>query len=145
MWTGSDSGYNGWMIGEFKSFLTRSNALALAIGVIIGAATTKIVSAVADDVIMPIVGLILPAGNWREAKWVLKTATDASGKVTENAILYGHLIGAMLDFIIIAFVVFAIVKAVMRPEGDVPMRSCPECLEMIPIAARRCRACAVVV
>ncbi|MEO6486962.1 MAG: large conductance mechanosensitive channel protein MscL [Thermoanaerobaculia bacterium] len=133
------------MIGEFKAFLTRSNALALAIGVIIGAATTKIVSAVADDVIMPVVGMILPAGNWREARWVLKTATDASGKVTENAILYGHLIGALLDFIIIAFVVFAIVKMVMRPAADVPTRSCPECLEIIPLAAKRCRACAVAV
>ena len=133
------------MIGEFKSFLTRSNALALAIGVIIGAATTKIVSAVADDVIMPVVGMILPAGNWREARWVLKTATDASGKVTENAILYGHLIGALLDFIIIAFVVFAIVKMAMRPAADVPTRSCPECLEIIPLAAKRCRACAVAV
>lgn len=133
------------MVGEFKAFLTRTNALALAIGVIIGAATTKIVSAVADDVIMPIVGLILPAGNWREAKYVLRTTTDAAGKVTENAILYGHLIGAILDFVIIALVVFAIVKAVMRPEGDIPMRSCPECLEMIPIAARKCRACATAI
>ena len=129
------------MIGEFKSFLTLSNALALAIGVIIGAAPGKVVTAVADDLLMPVVGMILPSGDWRQAKIVLKTATDASGKVTENAILYGHLIGTLLDFLIIALIVFLIAKAVMKPEGGVPNKSCPECLEMIPLAARRCRAC----
>ena len=135
--------YNGGMIGEFKAFLTRTNALALAIGVIIGAATTSVVTAIASDVIMPLIATIMPGGDWRAARIVLSTGTDASGKVTENAILYGHLMGALLDFLIIALVVFAIVKAVMRPEGSVPTRSCPECLEIIPIAARRCRACAV--
>ena len=55
------------MVGEFKAFLTRSNALALAIGVIIGAATSKLVSAVADDVLMAIIGTIKPGGDWREA------------------------------------------------------------------------------
>jgi len=103
------------MFDEFKAFLTQSNALALAVGVIIGAATGKVVSAVVDDVIMPVIGLVLPAGDWREAKLVLKTATDATGKVTENAILYGHLIGTMIDFILIAVVVFLITKALLKP------------------------------
>ena len=129
------------MIGEFKSFLTRSNALALAIGVIIGAATAKLVTAVADDLLMPLVGMILPSGDWRQAKFVLKTGTDAAGKVTENAILYGHLIGSVLDFLIIAAIVFLITKAIIKPEGGVPTKSCPECLEIIPLAAKRCRAC----
>ena len=129
------------MIGEFKSFLTRSNALALAIGVIIGAATAKLVTAVADDLLMPLVGMVLPSGDWRQAKLVLKTGTDAAGKVTENAILYGHLIGSVLDFLIIAMVVFLITKAIIKPEGGVPTKSCPECLEIIPLAAKRCRAC----
>ena len=129
------------MVGEFKAFLTRSNALALAIGVIIGAATSKLVSAVADDVLMPIVGLIMPGGDWREAKWVLETATAADGTVTENAIRYGHLLGSTLDFVIIAFIVFAIVKAAIRPDPALPTKGCPQCLEVIPLGAKKCRAC----
>ncbi len=64
------------MLGEFKQFLTKSNALALAVGVIIGAATGKVVTAVVEDLLMPLIGLILPAGDWREARVVLKTATE---------------------------------------------------------------------
>jgi large conductance mechanosensitive channel len=120
------------VFNDFKAFLTRSNALALAIGVIIGAATTKLVTAVADDVLMPIIGLALPGGDWREAKLPIGG---------ESAILYGHLIGAVLDFTVIAFVVFAITKAAIRPQGGVPTKTCPECLELIPQDARRCRAC----
>ena len=123
------------MLGDFKAFLTRSNALALAIGVIIGAATTSLVSAVADDVLMPIVSVVLPGGDWREAKFDL---------TPDSAILYGHLLGAILDFLIIALVVYIITKAAIRPSGGVPTKSCPECLELIPEPARRCRACGVV-
>ncbi len=130
------------MFKEFKAFLTASNALALAIGVIIGAATGKVVSAIVDDLLMPIIGLVLPAGNWKEAKIVLKSAADASGKVTESSIAYGHLIGTAIDFIIIAFIVFLITKALLKPAPAPPAtKTCPECLESIPVAAKRCRAC----
>ncbi len=132
------------MLKDFKGFLTKSNALALAVGVIIGAATGKVVSAVVDDLLMPIIGLILPAGNWREAKIVLKTVTDSAGQVTETAITYGHLIGSFLDFIIIAWIVYLITKAFLKPEPDPPAeptKSCPFCLEEIPVAATKCRAC----
>src|SRR6185369_7364815 len=80
----------GVMVSEFRGFLTKTNALALAVGVIIGAAVGNIVSALAADILMPVIGLVLPGGSWREAKIVLHTTTDAAGKVTENAILYGH-------------------------------------------------------
>lgn len=120
------------MLSDFKAFLTRSNALALAIGVIIGAATTGLVTAVAADLLMPIIGLVLPGGNWREAKLNL---------TKDSAILYGHLLGAILDFLIVALVVYFITKAAIRPSGGVPTKSCPECLELIPQPARRCRAC----
>ena len=132
------------MLSEFRGFLTKTNALALAVGVIIGAAVSNVVSAVADDVLMPIVGVVLPGGDWRQAKIVLERTTDAAGKVTENAILYGHLLGALLDFLIISFVLFLIVRWLIRPiplPPAQPMKACPECLEMIPAAARRCRAC----
>ena len=101
------------MVGEFKSFLTKSNALALAIGVIIGAAIGNVVSALSADILMPIIGLVLPGGDWREAKVVLST-TIKDGKPVENAILYGHFLGTALDFILIAFVVFLIAKAFLK-------------------------------
>lgn len=133
------------MIAEFRGFLTKTNALALAVGVIIGAAVGGVVSALSDDILMPIIGLFLPGGGWREAKIVLSSATDATGKVTENAILYGHFLGAILDFLIISFVLFLIVRTLVKPTpvtAPDPTKSCPECLEMIPAAARKCRACA---
>jgi large conductance mechanosensitive channel len=132
------------MVKEFKAFLTKSNALALAVGVIIGAATGKVVSAVVDDLLMPVLGVILPSGDWREAKLVLKSVTDATGKKTEAAILYGHLVGTIVDFVIIAFVVFMITKALLKPEpapAAPPTKECPECLETVPEAAKKCRAC----
>lgn len=133
------------MLSEFRGFLTKTSALALAVGVIIGAAVGNVVSAVVGDVLMPLIGLLLPGGAWREAKIVLSTTTDATGKVTENAILYGHLLGTIVDFVVISFVVFLIVRTLIKPAPEppaTPMKSCPECLEMIPSAARRCRACA---
>lgn len=130
------------MLQEFKTFLTKSNALALAVGVIIGAATGKIVSGVVDDLLMPIIGLILPAGDWREAKFVLKTVTDAKGKITVNAIAYGHLIGTIIDFFLIALVVFLVTKSLIKPaQPGPPTKNCPECLEAIPVEARKCKAC----
>src|ERR1700751_1210871 len=101
------------MIKEFKEFLLKQNALALAIGVIIGASIGKVVSAIADDIVNPVIGLLLPAGDWRGAKIVLSRATDAAGKVTENAISYGDLIGRVVDFVIIAVVVFLITKSLL--------------------------------
>lgn len=132
------------MLSEFRGFLTKTNALALAVGVIIGAAVGKIVSAVATDLLMPPIGLLLGGGDWREAKVVLRSVVDATGKVTETAILYGHFLGTLVDFIIISLVLFMIVKALVKPVpagAAEPMAKCPECLEMIPAAARRCRAC----
>jgi large conductance mechanosensitive channel len=127
---------------EFKQFLLKQNALALAIGVIIGASIGKIVSAIADDVINPIVGLLLPAGDWRSAKVVLSRATDVTGKITENAIAYGDLIGRTIDFFIIGIVIFLIAKAfIPKASSKITVKTCPECEENIPIGARRCKAC----
>jgi len=110
------------MLQDFKAFLTKSNALALAIGVIIGAATGKVVSAIVDDLLMPVIAVVLPAGDWRDAQIVLSQSTDAAGKITVNAIKYGHFIGATIDFICIAFVVFLITKMFLKdqPAADAP-------------------------
>ncbi|MDQ3283065.1 MAG: large conductance mechanosensitive channel protein MscL [Acidobacteriota bacterium] len=127
------------MLAEFRGFLTKTNALALAVGVIIGAAVGNVVSAVSADILMPIVSLFLPGGSWREAKFVLRG---------ENAILYGHFIGVVIDFLIISLVLFLIVRRLVKPAPAPPadpMKNCPECLEMIPAAARRCRACTATV
>lgn len=123
------------LAAEFKEFLLKQNALALAVGVVIGAAIGKVVSGVVDDVIMPIVGVILPGGDWRNAQIAL------SGN---NAIKYGDLFGRLVDFAIVALVVFLIVKALLEkpaPAPAVTTRACPYCLENIPLAATRCRAC----
>ena len=130
------------MLQDFKDFLTKSNALALAVGVVIGAATGKVVSGIVDDLLMPVIGLILPSGDWREAKLVLRTVTDAKGKVTDSAIAYGHLIGTVIDFVFIALVVYLVTKALLKPPPPgPPTKKCTECLEAIPIEARKCRAC----
>lgn len=126
----------GLMLAEFRGFLTKTNALALAVGVIIGAAVGSVVSSLAADLLMPIIGLVLPGGSWRDAKIVLGP---------KNAILYGHFLGTIIDFILISFVLFLIVRMLIKPTPEPAaqeMKQCPECLEMIPAAARRCRACA---
>jgi len=121
------------LAGEFKEFLLKQNALALAVGVIIGAAIGRVVSGVVDDVIMPIVGLALPGGDWRNAQVALGG---------NNAIKYGDLAGRIIDFVIVALVVFFIVKALLeKPPPPESTKSCPECLETIPLRAKRCRAC----
>lgn len=114
--------------------------MALAVGVIVGAAVGNVVSALVADVIMPIVGEMLPGGGWRDAKIVL-TPADEAAKVTENAILYGHLLGTIIDFVIIMFVIYMLVRMLIREAPPAPTRQCPECLETLPIAAKRCRAC----
>lgn len=130
------------MIKDFVSFLTKANALALAIGVIIGGATGKFVSAVVDDLLMPLVSLVMPSGSWREAQFVLSQTADAQGKITVNAIKYGNLVGAFIDFVIIAFVVYLLTKALLPKEPPpAPTKNCPECLETVPQAAKKCRAC----
>ncbi len=114
--------------------------MALAIGVIIGGAVGKVVSALVSDILMPPIGLLLPGSAWREAKYILSTTTNAAGETVENAILYGHFMGTLIDFLIIAWVVFLVTKWLLRPDA-VTTKACPECLEAIPMAARRCRAC----
>lgn len=130
---------------EFKGFLLKSNAIALAVGVIIGGATGKVVTSVVDDVIMPPIATVLPPGDWREAQIVLSKATDATGKVTVNAIKYGHLAGAMVDFTMISLAVFLITKLALQEKVEAPVpeptKQCSECLESINEKAKRCKYC----
>jgi large conductance mechanosensitive channel len=130
------------MFEEFKKFLLQTNALALAVGVIIGAAVGKVVSSIVSDVLMPVVGVLIPGGEWRDLALVLTRKADGS---PANAIQYGALLGNVVDFVIVAFVVFTITKALIKPAPAAAApatKQCPECQETIPAAARKCRMCA---
>jgi large conductance mechanosensitive channel len=130
------------MLQEFKDFLLKTNALALAVGVIIGGAVGKVVSSLVADVLMPIISLGIPGGSWREAKWVLKTNPDGT---VASAITIGNFLGTVVDFVIVGFCIFMITKMLLKPAPtapEAPMKTCPECQEVIPAAARKCRACA---
>lgn len=111
------------MITEFKEFINRGNVMDLAVGVIIGGAFGKIVDSLVNDVIMPPIGLLMGGVNFDTLKITLKAAsTDAAGAaVPEVAIKYGSFIGVVLNFLILAFVVFMLVKTVnkMRAPAEV--------------------------
>jgi large conductance mechanosensitive channel len=129
------------MLKEFKAFLLQTNAMALAVGVIIGGAVGKVVSSLVSDILMPVIGLVIPGGEWRTLKIVLSTKLDGT---PGNAITYGAFLGALVDFVIIAMCVFLITKSMLKPAPAAAapaMKNCPECLESVPAAARRCRAC----
>jgi large conductance mechanosensitive channel len=104
------------MIGEFKEFISKGNVLDLAVGVVIGAAFGKIVTALVDGIVMPIVGVALGGVSVSDWKYVMKPETvDAGGaKVAEVAVRYGVFIQTLIDFLIIAFVIFLVVKAYNR-------------------------------
>src|SRR5215813_3133971 len=113
------------MIKGFKEFLFKNNVLALAVAVIVGGAVGKVVSSLAADIIMPLISRVLPAGDWREAKVVLSSSVGADGKVIENAIRYGTFLGSVIDFLIIAFVVYVITKALIKEPAAAPAKTCP--------------------
>jgi large conductance mechanosensitive channel len=115
-------------VQEFRAFLLKQNAVALAIGVIIGAALGRVVSGLVEDLIMPLVGLVIPAGDWRNAQ--------------VGVIKYGDFAGRVIDFVIVAVVVFVATKSLIREAKPAATKTCPECLETVPLDARRCRACA---
>jgi large conductance mechanosensitive channel len=130
------------IVKDFRDFALKGNVVDMAIGVIIGAAFGKIVTATVDDLFMPVLGSVLnrAGGEWREMT------------VTPFHIKVGHLGGTVLDFVIVAFVIFLLVTrltALLRPKAAAPApvatKTCPECLETIPLAAKRCRACTAVV
>ena len=104
------------MVSEFKEFIAKGNVLDLAVGVVIGAAFGKIVSALVDGIIMPIVGVALGGVSVSDWKFVMKPeSVDAAGaKVAEVAVQYGMFIQTLIDFLIIAFVIFLVVKAYNR-------------------------------
>lgn len=104
------------MIKEFKEFAMRGNVIDLAVGVVIGGAFGKIVTALVDQIIMPPIGLLTGGIDFAQMKWVLKPAdnTDPAHKIAEVAIGYGAFINTLIQFLIIAFAIFLVVKAINR-------------------------------
>src|SRR4029077_15251342 len=102
------------MVREFREFLLKQNALALAVGVIIGAAIGKVVTSMVSDILMPVISLAMPQGEWRAAKIVLSQSVGPDGKEVVNAINYGAFIGTIIDFVIIALVVFMTARTLLK-------------------------------
>ena len=122
----------------FKSFLLKTNALALAVGVVIGVALGDVVKSLVNDIIMPPIGLALGNLDFSQLKWVLKATGDPK---TEVAIRYGSFINLVIAFIVVALVIYLIVSLFLREEPAPPTKTCPFCKEEVPVAATKCRAC----
>ena len=104
-------------IAEFKEFISRGSVLDLAVGVIIGGAFTAIVNSLVNDVVMPVIGLIIGGINFSDLKYVI---TPASGSTAEAAIYYGSFLQSVVNFLLIALVVFTVVKAINRFRSKKP-------------------------
>jgi len=131
------------MIQGFKAFLLKTNALALAVGVIIGAAVGKVVSSLVADILMPFIGLAIPGGEWRTAHFTLSSAVK-DGKTIENNVNYGSFAGSVVDFIIIAFCIYLITQSFLKEPAAAPAapsKACPRCKEVVAIDATRCKFC----
>ena len=111
------------MLGEFKAFIARGNVLDLAVGVIIGAAFGKIVTSLTDDLIMPVVGLLFGGLDFSNKYVVLSgnvapgTSLAAARAAGANVLAYGSFVSAVIDFLILAWIIFLIVKAANRAMG----------------------------
>ena len=138
------------MLKEFKEFAMRGNVLDMAIGIIIGGAFGKIISSLVGDVLMPPIGRLMGNLDFSnllialngQAYDSLKAAKDA-GAPTIN---YGLFINTVLDFVIVAFVIFLLVKQMNRLKKEAPAaapatKECPYCLSQIPSKATRCVGC----
>lgn len=129
------------MVGEFKAFLLKTNALALAIGVIIGGALGTVVTSLVDDIIMPPIGMALGGVDFSQLKVVLKEAAGGD-PATEVAIRYGTFLNAIIAFVVIAFVVWQLSRMLIKEEAPPEVKTCPFCKEDNAKDATKCRACA---
>ncbi len=125
----------------FKAFLLKTNALALAVGVIIGVAMGNVVNSLVNDIIMPPIGYFMGNVDFSQMKVVLKAATSPTA-TDEVAIRYGVFINVVISFVIIAIVVYAITTLLVRPAPEAATKTCPFCKEIVPADATKCRACA---
>ena len=119
---------------EFRAFLIKENVLALAIGVVVGAALNDVVKAMVDGLIMPIVGAIAPAGSYAAWTWSLGGAVFRPGLI----------IAALVNFLVIGFVAWRLTRLFIKPEQPGPAastRTCPRCYTTVDARASRCQHC----
>ena len=138
------------MLKEFKEFAMRGNVLDMAVGIIIGAAFGKIITSFVSDILMPPVGLLLGKVDFSNLfvnisgkSYDTLAAAKAAGAATIN---YGLFLNAVIDFLIVAFFIFLLVRQVNRLKGPPPAaalatKDCPYCYLAIPIKATRCPHC----
>ena len=137
------------MLKEFKKFAMRGNVIDLAVGIIIGASFGKIVSSFVNDILMPLMGVLLGKVDFSNLfinlsgkNYSTIAAAKAAGAATLN---YGLFINAVVDFVIIAFAIFLLIKQInkLSPKAkeSVLQKECPYCLSMININAKKCPHC----
>jgi large conductance mechanosensitive channel len=133
------------ILNEFKEFAMRGNVVDMAVGVIIGAAFGKIVTSLVNDVVMPPIGVLLGGVDFTDLVFTLKAAVGETPAVTMNI---GLFINTVLDFTIVAFVIFMVIKQINRfkprqtPAPATPTtRECPRCYSNIALKATRCPYC----
>ena len=123
------------MLKEFKEFAIRGNVMDLAIAVIIGGAFGKIVTSLVNDLLMPLIGLVLGGINFNDQAFALGSAV----------VKWGAFVQSILDFVIIAFVIFLLVRAINRMKRQEPTtpttKECQYCFTVIPLKASRCPNC----
>jgi large conductance mechanosensitive channel len=138
------------MVKEFKEFAMKGNVVDMAVGIIIGGAFGKIVSSLVSDVLMPPIGVLMGGVDFSSlAVKVKEGGIDAAGKAIPAVLMsYGKFINTVIDFVIVAFCIFMIIKAMNSmkkqpaPAPAVPTtKDCPLCLSTIPIKATRCAHC----
>jgi large conductance mechanosensitive channel len=140
------------VLKEFRDFAARGNVIDLAVGVIIGVAFGKIVASLVADVVMPPIGMLLGGVDFTNLFFALNgasypslAAAKAAGAPTIN---YGLFLNTVLEFLVVAFVLFLLVRQINRmkePVAETPMRDCPFCVSKIAAKATRCPQCTSVV
>jgi large conductance mechanosensitive channel len=131
------------MLQEFKEFAMRGNVVDMAVGIVIGGAFGKIVSSLVNDIIMPPIGVLMGNVDFSKLVYTLKEPVGDVAAVTLN---YGAFINTIVDFIIVAFAIFIVIKQMNRlkktePAAAPTTKPCPYCLSTIPIKATRCAQC----
>ena len=138
------------MLKEFKEFAIKGNVIDMAVGIIIGAAFGKIVTSFVSDLLMPVVGRLVGKMdfsnlfiNLSDGDYATLAEAKKAGAATIN---YGLFINTVIDFIIVAFIIFLLIKGVNRmkrpaPVAEVKTKDCPHCFTAIPVKATRCPNC----
>jgi len=139
------------VLREFREFIARGSVIDLAVAVVIGAAFGRIVATLVDGVIMPPLGLLIRGVDFASLFYVLDASTGVPDSLADAkakgipVVAYGQLINDIVTFLIVAFVIFLIVRSYNRmknaPEGGPTTKDCPFCLSTIPLNATRCAHC----